>query len=266
MNDFEGVGYGVLGLPTSQVVPMNKTQPTLQAPIAVIGPGTGLGAAFLVYYDGEYHVCASEGGHMAYSPINDEELGLVKYIRREIKSDHVSFERVASGNGMRSVFRYVKHLSQPMNPLYVPENVAVYQTRPSAAECPVLADLHPAKVICDLAMLGDADAVHTLDIFSRALGRIGGNIATMTLPFGGLYVAGGMGAKLGFLLNPLDKSCPYVDTKAFTAEVFSKGRVSHIVDRVPLRLVLGDDVGLLGCAVIASRMAVRISRDSHASL
>ena len=205
MNDFEGVGYGVLGLPPAQLVTLNKGTVVPQAPIAVLGPGTGLGAAYLVYHNGNYHVCASEGGHVAYTPSTPQDFALLNYIRAELGSPtaHVSAERVASGTGLRSVYRFVRHTADPANPLYKPENVGVYRNPPTLEQCAVLGHQFPARAICDMAQAGDKYCVETLHIFATALGRTAGNLLVSTLPLGGFFIAGGMGAKVSVIQENL---------------------------------------------------------------
>eukprot|EP00461_Guttulinopsis_vulgaris_P004092 UN04093 len=110
INDFEAVGYGCLGLTADQYVQIGGDTPRPEAPIGVIGPGTGLGEAYLTgdKRGAPYTVHGSEGGHSTYGPVTMEEFKLVQYIQEEYNVTHVSWERVCSGTGIRSVYRYFK--------------------------------------------------------------------------------------------------------------------------------------------------------------
>jgi glucokinase len=64
------------------------------------------------------------------------------------------------------------------------------------------------------------------------------------LPYGGFYVAGGIAAKI----------LPLIQEGSFLRAFGQKGRVSPLLERVPVHVVLNAQVGLIGAAICASRM------------
>jgi glucokinase len=81
-----------------------------------------------------------------------------------------------------------------------------------------------------------------MEIFVSAYGAEAGNLALKLLPYGGLYVAGGIAAKNLSLLT----------AGAFLESFTNKGRVSPLLDRVPVHIVLNPQVGLIGAALKAA--------------
>ena len=70
LNDLEATAYAVPRLPAEELYTIQAGKPDARGAIAVIAPGTGLGEAFLVWANGSYLACASEGGHAGFGPIN----------------------------------------------------------------------------------------------------------------------------------------------------------------------------------------------------
>lgn len=68
INDFAAVGYGILGLQPADLYTLQPGKPQPNAPIAVIGAGTGLGQGFLIQQQDSYQVFGSEGGHADFAP------------------------------------------------------------------------------------------------------------------------------------------------------------------------------------------------------
>ncbi|MEO0647164.1 MAG: glucokinase, partial [Cyanobacteria bacterium J06650_10] len=83
----------------------------------------------------------------------------------------------------------------------------------------------------------------TMEIFIRAYGSEAGNISLKFLPRGGLYIAGGVTAK----------NLPLMKGGEFMYAFGNKGRVSHLLDKIPVRVVINQSVGLIGAALKASR-------------
>ena len=64
INDFAAISYGVLGLKSNELEPLQNLEPQKDAPIAIIGAGTALGEGFLIPKgNGDYQVFGTEGGH-----------------------------------------------------------------------------------------------------------------------------------------------------------------------------------------------------------
>lgn len=108
LNDFAANSFGILGLKDFEVHTLQEGEAREESPIAVIGAGTGLGEAFLVPQGKKHQIYASEGGHADFAPRNDLEYELLKYLRQKLKVQHISVERVVSGQGIASIYQFLR--------------------------------------------------------------------------------------------------------------------------------------------------------------
>ena len=106
INDFEAIGYGVLGLQPEDIYELQTGVPNYNSPMAVLGAGTGLGQGFLLPCGGEYAVFPSEGGHVDFAPQSELEFQLRKYLIEKHGISRVSEERVVSGQGIISIYQF----------------------------------------------------------------------------------------------------------------------------------------------------------------
>ncbi|MCJ7784088.1 MAG: glucokinase, partial [Desulfobacterales bacterium] len=105
INDLVADAYGisVLNKRDFETLNVGKVKKGNQA---LISAGTGLGEAIL-FWDGKQHVPSpSEGGHIEFGPRNHLELELFHYLSDRF--DHVSYERVLSGEGLFHVYQFLK--------------------------------------------------------------------------------------------------------------------------------------------------------------
>lgn len=108
LNDLEAAAWGVLELPETEVVELNPhAEQNPEGHIAVIAAGTGLGEAVLLRNGQEYHAMATEGGHTDFAANSNQEDELLKFLRTKYP-DHVSYERVVSGEGLVNIYRFLK--------------------------------------------------------------------------------------------------------------------------------------------------------------
>jgi glucokinase len=84
INDFAAVGYGILGLETTDLYTLQAATPQLDCPIAVIGAGNGLGEGFLIQQIGGYQVFPSEGGHADFAPRTGLEFQLLAILTGKV--------------------------------------------------------------------------------------------------------------------------------------------------------------------------------------
>jgi glucokinase len=102
----------------------------------------------------------------------------------------------------------------------------------------------PAAAIANAAMAGNDEICRqTLSVFVRLYGAEAGNLALKSMSRGGLYVAGGIAPKLLQLLQQGD----------FIAAFLDKGRMRHLLEAMPVYIVLSDRVALYGPALEAAR-------------
>jgi glucokinase len=239
INDFVGVGYGVLGLEPQDLYFLQAVPPNPEAPIGVLGAGTGLGECFLAPLgNGTYQAYATEGGHTDFAPRSPLEFELCQFILQREQISRVSVERVVSGQGIVSIYQFLRDRG-----LY-PESEAI-GSEIRAWEAGQRPDLQPAGLI---AASTDFDRLcrETLQLFMDAYATEAGNVALKLLPYGGLYLAGGIAPK----------NLSWFQTDRFLQCLKAKGRVSAVLDGVPIAVVLNPKVGLIGAALhVQSRYA-----------
>jgi glucokinase len=240
INDFAAVGYGVLGLPEGDLCTLQAgdLQPT--APIAVIGAGTGLGQGFLIHDGQDYQVFSSEGGHADFAPRSPLEFELSRYLLEKHNIDRLSVERVVSGMGIVSIYQFLRDRQYGEESPEVAAAVRTWESQIGRAKT-----VDPGAMIGAAALAGDDRlSEQTLAMFIEAYGAEAGNLALKLLPFGGLYIAGGIAAKI----------LPLLEQGGFMQAFTHKGRMSGLVEQVPVKVVLNPQVGLIGAALKAAKL------------
>ncbi|MEL6939917.1 MAG: glucokinase [Cyanobacteria bacterium J06598_1] len=240
INDFEAIGYGVLGLKPDDIYELQAGEPSETSPKAVLGAGTGLGQGFLLPSNGEYQVFPSEGGHVDFAPQSELEFQLRKYLLEKHCISRVSEERVVSGMGIISIYQFLRDRQYANESAEIGQAMDVWERQ--AGKRDKIAD--PASIISKAATeKTDLLSQKTMEIFIRAYGSEAGNISLKFLPRGGLYIAGGVTAK----------NLPLMKGGEFMFAFGNKGRVSHLLDKIPVRVVVNQSVGLIGAALKAAR-------------
>jgi glucokinase len=241
INDFAAVGYGILGLESSDLYTLQGATPQLDAPIAVIGAGTGLGEGFLLQQATGYQVFPSEGGHADFAPRNDLEFKLLQYLLQKYDILRVSVERVVSGQGIVAIYQFLRDRHFAPESPEIEQIIRTWEHEMGQSEKSV----DPAAAIAKAALeKRDRLCEQTMEMFIEAYGAEAGNLAIKLLPYGGLYVAGGIAAKILVLIQE----------GGFLRAFSQKGRVSSILEKVPVHIILNPQVGLIGAAICASRI------------
>jgi glucokinase len=227
INDFVAVGNGVELLTPADLLAVQEGTPEPEGPIALIGAGTGLGEGFLIWQGDHYRVLASEGGHSDFAPGDELQTRLLGSLRERF--GRVSWERLLSGPGMANIYHYL------LESQVAPEQPVV------RAE---LESEDPATVIVRHG-LGRSDclSVRTLDLFWQVLGAEAGNLALAIVATGGVYIGGGIAPRLAHQL----------DSGRFVAAFRNKGRLSSVLARIPVHVIMNPSVGILGAAAVAAR-------------
>lgn len=233
INDFAAVGYGILGLEKKDLYPLQDIEPQKQAPIAVIGAGTGLGEGFLIpLADGNYQVFSSEGSHADFAPRSRQEFNLLTYIQTTYNLERVSTERIVSGPGIIAIYEFLRQA----NPSQESAKLAQLYQGWKKEEKPI--DL-AAEISSAALNKNDSLCEQTLKIFLSAYGAEAGNLALKLLSYGGLYIAGGIAPKI----------LPLILEGEFMNAFHSKGRMRPIMAKIPIQIVLNSQVGLIGAAL-----------------
>jgi glucokinase len=227
INDLRAVGYGLQRLGPADLVTLQGGEPDENGVMAIIGAGTGLGEAFVIRGDDSYSVHPSEGGHASFSASNEREWGLLRWLASTL--DHVSYERVVSGPGLVSIYRYLAEAER-----------VVEQPRVRRR----MGRSDPAAVISGEALAGtDELSGRALEMFASAYGARAGDLALTVMATGGVYIAGGIAPRI----------VPKLREGAFMTAFRSKGRLSDVVSRIPINVILNPHVGLIGAAMVAMR-------------
>ncbi len=163
INDFYAVALGVPLLGEQDLLSLQHGKRDREAPIAILGAGTGLGQAIVTWSNGVHHVIATEGGHADFAPQDEEQTRL--FLHLHARYGHVSWERVVSGMGLSDIHTFLGGEK-----------------------------IDPAE-IAERASKGDALASRTFAIFVDVYGSEAGNMALRILARGGVYLAGGIAAK-----------------------------------------------------------------------
>jgi glucokinase len=235
VNDFHAAALGVTAVGSDELVALGGDLRIAHGPMAVLGAGTGLGQAFLLWsaVENRYQVVASEGGHVDLAARTPLEHGLVHFLTA--KYGRVSCERVLSGNGLVDVFKFLSE-EPACRGLIRPETAAVLAT----------AGQDPAAAISQRALAGtDPVCEMALALFCSVLGAVAGNLGLMVLATGGVFVAGGIAPRV----------LPYLQRGGFREAFDRKGRLHTLVERMPAYVVTHPQPGLLGAATIAAQSA-----------
>jgi len=229
LNDLEATAHGLLLLREDEFEDLNPTAPTPppDGTRALLAAGTGLGESILFWTGQQYHICPSEGGHTDFSPNNDLEIELLRYLRTSYI--HVSFERVLSGPGLHLIYQYLRD-TKKSEPTWFAEKLPTGDPAALIAE----AGLQKKPEICREA----------LQTFVSIYGSESGNLALKTLARGGVYLGGGIAPKI----LPALKEEPFL--KAF----LGKGRYKRLLSTIPVRVILNSKTALLGAASMAATL------------
>jgi glucokinase len=232
VNDFYAAALGVTAVGPEQLALLGGGPAAAEGPIAVLGAGTGLGEAFLLWSPTEqsYRVVSSEGGHADFAPRTPLEAGLFQYLAT--KYGRVSYERILSGQGLVDVFSFLA-LEPACKPLVRDHTAAALATQQHDAPAAISQRaLDGSDPVCEMA----------LGIFCSVLGALAGNLGLYLLATGGVFIAGGIAPRV----------LPYLQKGGFREAFEAKGRLHPLVARLPAFVVTHPQPGLLGAATCAS--------------
>jgi len=217
LNDLVAAASGLAYLKSSDLLQLNEGSREAFAPMAFIAAGTGLGEAIL-FWDGQrYKVSPSEAGLTDFAPRNDREFLLLQSMRHRMP--RVCTEDIISGRGFKVIHQVI-----------FPGVQHAFFDDP---------DVDAAAKITQEALAGSCGAcVETLQIWIETYGAEAGNMALRVLPFGGVYIAGGIALKVVSKL----KDGSFV--RAFSDKI----QLSNQLAKIPIYLVLNEDTPVLGAA------------------
>ncbi|GAB4389449.1 MAG: glucokinase [Thermodesulfovibrionales bacterium] len=205
INDFVAQAWACRSPLAREAAQVLAGEPDPGGAVAVIGAGTGLGKA-ATFPDGRggFVAVPSEGGHADFPFEGEEERGFESFLRRELKEDYVTANRVVSGGGLRLLHRFLTG-----------------------------EDIRPEDMAGRFA-----PGTKSLEWGARFYGRACRNYALEVLAAGGLYVAGGVAARMPGLVRD----------RAFEAEFRSSPTLGRVLRKIPVYLIANEESGLWGAA------------------
>jgi glucokinase len=217
INDFEAVAYSLPSLAPADLVRIGGGSVELAAPMAVLGPGSGLGVACLVSGTGKCLVIPGEGGHATLGGANDREDEIIKRLRNRF--EHVSAERLISGNGLENIYQAIVELDR------------------------LILGPRSAADITKCALNGDCRiAREALTTFCAFLGSFAGNVALTFGARGGVYIAGGISPRI----------VDFLSQSEFRNRFESKGRLRSYLEAVPSYVIMHPAATFLGLKALLS--------------
>ena len=218
INDFEATALSLPHLLEQDLCALGGGRAVPDAPMAVLGPGSGLGVACLVADGAHRIVIPSEGGHATMPAGSRREDAVLDHLRERF--GHVSAERVLSGPGLENLYRAV------------------------AAVDGIEAPPRNAVEITNAALRGSCEtACAALDMFCAMLGAFAGNVALTYGARGGVYIAGGIAPRI------LD----HLAGSAFRQHFEHKGRFRPYLEAIPTNVIVHPAATFLGLKALAER-------------
>jgi glucokinase len=220
INDFEATAWSLARLGPENLVPIGGGQGAVGAPMAVLGPGTGLGVASFVPSAGGGTVIATEGGHATLPGTSHQEDTIIEELRRQF--GHVSAERAVSGSGLENLYRVIAGLEG----IDVPErNAAGIAQSGMDGSCPT--------------------SRAALQTFCAFLGAIAGNVALTFGARGGVFIAGGIAPRI----------LEFLARSEFRDRFEAKGRLRKYLEAISTRVIIHPDVTMVGLQALVERTA-----------
>lgn len=215
VNDFGAVGHAVAQAGPEHFQHLTGPQQDFapEGTLSIIGPGTGLGVAHVWRRGSNYHVQATEGGHIDFAPLDAIEDAVLARLRKRYR--RVSIERVVSGPGLIDLYETLAAI----------EGRAVQQ--------------YDDKALWQMGMSGeDSLAAAAIDRFCLSLGSVAGDITLAQGGFAGVVIAGGLGLRIK---DSLLRS-------GFAERFRAKGRFEGLMSAIPVKLITHPQPGLFGAA------------------
>ena len=218
INDFTAVALAVPLLGDADRLPVGGGAPLAGRPLAVLGPGSGLGASGLIPAGSGWVPLTAEGGHATMAPATDRESAVLDAMRQRF--DHVSAERCLSGPGLVNLYNSLAALDGVPAAPYTPAQITDPET-------------------------GDQDPLcrEATAMFCAMLGTVAGNLALTLGAQGGVYIAGGIVPRLGSGFAG----------SGFRERFEAKGRLRAYVAAIPTYVVTHRLPAFLGCAAALAK-------------
>ncbi len=211
INDYTAQAYAIPHLKSNELFKVGQGEPVAGYPLGLLGPGTGLGVGGLIVSDGQPVALVAEGGHVDFSPSNELELEILRFLWRSY--EHVSVERLLTGMGLMNLYQAL-----------------------AAIRGATVDELSPAQISAAGLEGTDPLARETLELFCAVLGSVAGNVALSLGALGGVYVAGGI----------IPRMLDFFARSEFRTRFEAKGRFVGYMAEIPTYAVTAKQPGLVG--------------------
>jgi glucokinase len=215
VNDFTALAMALPHLEQSHVQQIGGGKARPGGVIGLVGAGTGLGVGGLIPTEGRWIALGSEGGHVAFSPMDEREIAIVEYCWKTWP--HVSAERLVSGPGIEMIYKAL---------------AAYRKQNPVAIGTPDIVQraLSGADPLC----------METVECFCGMLGTVAANVAVTLGTLGGIYIGGGVVPRLG----------EYFERSPFRVRFENKGRFTGYMGQIPTYVITAPYPAFVGVAAI----------------
>jgi glucokinase len=208
LNDLQAQGHALNHLDPARLIPVLAGQPAGPgATRLVIGVGTGFNAAPVYETPGGRFVPPAEAGHVCLPARDATARALAAFIEGE--HGFPGLEEALSGRGLLTLHAFLGG-----------------------------APGQNARALIAAAQADDGPAGRTRALFLRLLGQHAGDLALTFLPFGGVFLTGGMARALA----------PWLADGGFAGAFRDKGRFSGLMDGFAVTVIDDDFAALTGCA------------------
>ena len=209
-NDFAAAAMGAVASTAAQLLTLQQGEPLSAAPCLVVGAGTGLGMAIVLPQGDGWRILAGEGGHVAFAPADEQQMALWSFLRA--RHGRVTWERVVSGPGLAAIHAFLAGN-----------------------------ELTPEQIATQAPASPESAARRALDMFFAAYGAFAGDMALTCLARGGVFLAGGIAARL----------LPALQQSGFLAAFNAKAEHAAIAARMPVHVATDPLLGLRGALHLA---------------
>ena len=216
INDFEAQALAIAAPAEEDVVQIGGGSIRRRSSRAVLGPGTGLGVAGLVFAQDTWIPVPGEGGHVDIGPRSERDFRIWPFL--EPIGGRMAGEQILCGRGIMNLYRAV---------------CAADGLEPSLKD--------QAEVTTSALSGQDPAAVETVSLFCTYLGRVAGDMALTFMARGGVYLAGGISQKI----------LPALMRPEFRAAFENKAPHSALMQTIPTFAVVHPMAALSGLAAFA---------------
>ncbi len=216
MNDFQASALGIPHLKEQDLVCLNRGVHKKDATRVAVGAGTGLGVSWVLGNGADIAAWSTEGGHIDFAPVDAQQIELLEFLIR--RHGHVSYERLLSGDGLVALYEFC-----------------------TGNECE---DIDAAWVHAEAESENEA-AYRAMSLFVSIYGAFVGNLALLFKPEGGIYITGGIAAKI----------ISWMKSDGFISAYLNKGRMRTLAEQTSVYLVTNERVGVIGAISEAAKLA-----------